>query len=52
MLGDIILAIKKWIKQNITCIHEYKDIYSGYDGNYHHQVKCSKCGKIKLNEVG
>lgn len=23
MIGDIILFLKKWLKQNITCRHEY-----------------------------
>lgn len=47
MLGDIILAIKKWLKQNIICMHDYKVKRSGYNGEYHAWLECTKCGKIK-----
>lgn len=49
MLGDIILAIKKWLKQNIICMHDYKCMYGYYNGEYHMWLKCTKCGKIKKN---
>lgn len=47
MLGDIILAIKKWLKQNIICMHDYKVKRSGYNGEYYAWLECTKCGKIK-----
>lgn len=47
MLGDLILAIKKWLKQNVFCIHDYKKKVSGYDGIPHSWKECTKCGKIK-----
>lgn len=43
MIGDLILAIRKWWKQNITCIHDYQYfVYSGY-----RYQKCTKCDKLK-----
>lgn len=43
MIGDLILAIRKWWEQNITCIHDYQYfVYSGY-----RYQKCTKCGKLK-----
>lgn len=47
MLGDIILAIKKWLQCNIICMHDYKCMYGYYNGEYHMWLKCTKCGKIK-----
>jgi Fe2+ or Zn2+ uptake regulation protein len=47
MLGDIILTIKKWLKQNIICVHDYNYMYSSYNGEYHAWLECTKCGKIK-----
>lgn len=43
MIGDIILFIKKWWKQNITCIHHYEHRIGAacsYD-------ECTKCGRTK-----
>ena len=45
MIGDIILFIIKWWKQNITCIHDYK-WYGTIDFRYE---KCAKCDKLKSN---
>lgn len=47
MLGDIILFLKTWWKQNVTCHHEY--VYKEY-GNIHFE-ECRKCGRIK-NYIG
>ena len=47
MIGDIILFVKKWWKQNITCRHEYVHKELGrinFD-------ECRKCGRIK-NYIG
>ncbi len=46
MIGDIVLAIKKWWKQNITCIHHYVR-HVGYGCSYD---KCTKCGRTKNYE--
>ncbi len=43
MIGDIILAIKTWWKQNITCIHHYVR-QGGCGWTYD---KCTKCGRTK-----
>lgn len=43
MVSDIILFIKKWWKQNITCIHHYEhhvNFAVSYD-------ECTKCGRKK-----
>ncbi len=45
MVGDIILFIKRIIKQHITCIHDYSykgklDFRTGYES-------CDKCEKLK-----
>ena len=48
MIGDVILYIKKLIKQN-TCIHKYK--YDGRIDVYTDVLnfqKCTKCGKIRI----
>lgn len=45
MIGDLILAILKWWKQNITCIHDYK-YFGTIDYRYE---KCTKCEKMKNN---
>lgn len=43
MIGDLILAILKWWKQNITCIHDYQ-YFGTIDYRYE---KCTKCDKLK-----
>ena len=45
MLGDIIIAIKKWWKQNVMCHHKYVFKHTRY-GEYG-WYECSKCGKTK-----
>lgn len=45
MIGDLILAILKWWKQNITCIHDYQ-YFGTIDYRYE---KCTKCDKLKHN---
>ena len=47
MIGDIILFVKKWWKQNITCCHEYAHKELGII-NFD---ECRKCGRIK-NYIG
>lgn len=47
MIGDIILFLKKWWKQNITCHHEY--VYKEI-GRINFE-ECRKCGRIK-NYIG
>lgn len=43
MIGDIILNIKTFVKQNLFCIHKYK-----YVGklDFRYEI-CLKCDKIK-----
>lgn len=45
MIGDLILFIIRWWKQNITCIHDYK-YFGTIDYRYE---KCTKCDKLKHN---
>lgn len=48
MIGDIILSVKKILKQNM-CIHEYK--YDGHIDVYGAMFnfeKCTKCGKLRI----
>ena len=45
MIGDLTLAILKWWKQNITCIHDYQ-YFGTIDYRYE---KCTKCDKLKNN---
>lgn len=47
MLGDIILFLKEWWKQNITCRHKY--VYKEY-GNINFK-ECQKYERIK-NYIG
>lgn len=46
MVGDIILGIKNFFKQEILCIHEYeeKTILANVEITY---KECKKCGKVK-----
>lgn len=46
MIGDIILTLRKWWKQNITCIHHYVYHERGYGISY---FECTKCGRITKN---
>lgn len=46
MLGDLILNITLWIKQNILCVHRYKIYHCGPDYSY---IQCEKCGKRTNN---
>lgn len=47
MIGDLIILIKTFIRQNILCRHDYKYHsmriypYEGYD-------ECEKCGRTKF----
>jgi len=43
MIGDIILFVKKWWKQNVTCIHHYEH-RSNFAFSYD---ECIKCGRKK-----
>ena len=47
MLGDLILFIKRIIKQHITCIHDYKYVNTWKVVNCFDYYECKKCGKIK-----
>ena len=46
MVGDLILIIKRFLKQHFFCIHDYKYHHCGTDYNY---IKCPKCGKLTDN---
>lgn len=48
MIGEIILSIKSFLKQNM-CVHEYK--YDGHIdayGDMFNFEKCTKCGRQKI----
>jgi len=44
MLGDIIIFIKNWMKENIFCRHKY--IYKEINPYTAYWV-CEKCGRVK-----
>ncbi|SDQ54477.1 hypothetical protein SAMN04487752_2704 [Carnobacterium viridans] len=46
MIGNLRLFIHKFIKQQITCEHDYK-YHELYGHPYCHFDKCKKCGKTK-----
>lgn len=48
MLGDIILYLKRVLKQHIFCIHNYKRNVVGMGDYVFYQ--CSKCGKFRKKE--
>jgi len=49
MIGDFILTVKTFIKQNI-CVHDYK--YEGHmdplSGVAIHFEKCQNCGRVRI----
>lgn len=46
MIGDIILAIKEWWKQEVTCVHDYHYYEIGIERR---NVRiCSKCHKLEF----
>ena len=47
MMGDLILNIKKFLKQNITCIHEYKPDRVGIITGLNNKRICTKCNKYE-----
>lgn len=47
MIGDIILFLKTWWKQNVACYHKY--VYKEL-GRINFE-ECRKCGRIK-NYIG
>jgi hypothetical protein len=48
MLGDIILFLKRVLKQHIFCIHNYKPHVVGIEERLFYQ--CTKCGRIVEEE--
>lgn len=44
MIGDLLLELKKWFKQQ-TCYHDYKHVHRIDTGGGFEQ--CKKCGRIK-----
>lgn len=42
MIGDIILALRQFIKQHITCRHEYELRHAGIK---YSRWECNKCGR-------
>lgn len=44
MIGDIILSLKKWLKQQ-TCLHNYKWVYRRDNGGSFEE--CTKCERIR-----
>lgn len=43
MIGDLIPFFKEWLKQNVTCVHDYR--YREIGGHFYKE--CSKCGRTK-----
>jgi hypothetical protein len=48
MLGDIILFLKRILKQHIFCIHNYKRYVVDMAEYVFYQ--CTKCGRIRKKE--
>jgi bacterioferritin (cytochrome b1) len=48
MLGDIILYLKRVLKQHLFCIHDYKLHILGM-GEYSY-YECTKCNKLRDTE--
>jgi hypothetical protein len=47
MIGDLILAIKVFIKQQFLCIHEYKANRIGIITGLNSERICTKCNKFE-----
>lgn len=47
MIGDILLNIKKFLKQHIHCIHKYEPDRIGLVTGLNNKRICSKCEKFK-----
>lgn len=47
MIGDLILAIKIFIKQQFLCIHEYKIDRIGIITGLNNKRICTKCDKFE-----
>ena len=46
MIGDLILDIKRWLKQHF-CIHKYNTVYRKDNGNtFRECIKCSNINDI------
>lgn len=46
MLGNILLFMKKFLKQNFICLHEYKYVNRKDTGDSYRE--CTKCEILKL----
>jgi hypothetical protein len=47
MIGDLILLVKRIIKQQILCIHDYQKDRIGIITDLFHGRICTKCKKIE-----
>jgi hypothetical protein len=47
MIGDLIILIKRIVKQNVFCIHDYKPDRIGIITGLSSSRVCSKCGKFE-----
>lgn len=47
MIGDFILAIRKFWRQNVVCVHDYKLKFFNCVGRTWFRLECDKCGKVK-----
>lgn len=47
MVGDFVIWIKMFIKQQLLCIHEYKIDRIGFITDLNNYRICNKCGKIE-----
>lgn len=48
MVGDFILWLKTFLRQNLFCIHHY--VWKG-PLDFRYEI-CDKCGKLKRNNMG
>jgi hypothetical protein len=47
MIGDLIIWIKKVVKQHITCKHDYQPDRIGVIRGFSNGRVCTKCNKIE-----
>lgn len=48
MIGNIIILLRIWFRQNISCRHHYHVVNTHLFDNADY-LECAKCGKISSN---
>ena len=51
MFGDLMIRIKRFIKQNMTCGHEYKYTTRTVGTQTFRTRECEKCGRMKTKRI-